>query len=45
MITSNRESGFGRYYIMRMPKDVKEDAIIIEFRFMMLKRRKVFSIL
>lgn len=31
-ITSNRESGFGRYDIVLMPKDKKDDAIIIEFK-------------
>ena len=31
-ITSNRESGFGRYDIMLMPKGEKDDAIIIEFK-------------
>lgn len=31
-ITSNRESGFGRYDIVLMPKDTKDDAIIIEFK-------------
>ena len=32
MITSNRESGFGRYDVMLEPKDSKNDAIIIEFK-------------
>lgn len=32
VITSNRESGFGRYDIVLMPKCEKEDAIIIEFK-------------
>lgn len=32
VITSNRESGFGRYDIVLMPKDRKDDAIIIEFK-------------
>ena len=32
VITSHRESGFGRYDIVLMPKDKKEDAIIIEFK-------------
>ena len=31
-ITSNRESGFGRYDIMMEPKDSKDVAIIIEFK-------------
>ena len=32
VITSNRESGFGRYDIMIEPKDKNNDAIIIEFK-------------
>lgn len=32
VITSNRESGFGRYDVMIEPKDRKEDAIILEFK-------------
>ena len=32
VITSNRESGFGRYDIMLMPKGEKDDAIMIEFK-------------
>jgi len=31
-ITSNRESGFGRYDVMLEPKRRKDDAIIIEFK-------------
>lgn len=31
-ITSNRESGFGRYDVMLEPRMAKEDAIIIEFK-------------
>ena len=31
-ITSNRESGFGRYDVMLEPKDPAEDAIILEFK-------------
>lgn len=31
-ITSNRESGFGRYDIMLEPKNVEDPAIIIEFK-------------
>ena len=31
-LTSNRESGFGRYDVMLEPKDPKEDAIILEFK-------------
>ena len=32
VITSNRESGFGRYDVMIEPKDKKENAIILEFK-------------
>ena len=32
IITSNRESGFGRYDVMIEPKDKQKDAIIIEFK-------------
>ena len=32
VVTSNRESGFGRYDIVLMPKNDKDDAIIIEFK-------------
>ena len=32
IITSNRESGFGRYDVMLEPKDKNKDAIILEFK-------------
>ena len=32
VITSNRESGFGRYDVVIEPKDKKENAIILEFK-------------
>ncbi|MCI5502033.1 MAG: PD-(D/E)XK nuclease domain-containing protein, partial [Lachnospiraceae bacterium] len=32
VITSNRESGFGRYDVVIEPKDIKKDAIILEFK-------------
>ncbi|MBQ3546144.1 MAG: AAA family ATPase [Lachnospiraceae bacterium] len=32
IVTSNRESGFGRYDVMIEPKDKSKDAIIIEFK-------------
>ena len=32
VVTSNRESGFGRYDVMIEPKDIEKDAIIIEFK-------------
>lgn len=31
-ITSNRESGFGRYDVMLRPRDCKDDAVIMEFK-------------
>lgn len=32
VITSNRESGFGRYDVMLEPRDKKDDAYILEFK-------------
>ena len=32
IITSNRESGFGRYDVMIEPKDKTADAMILEFK-------------
>lgn len=32
IITSNRESGFGRYDVMLEPRDIKEPGIILEFK-------------
>lgn len=32
MLTSNRESGFGRYDVMLEPKNRKDDGIILEFK-------------
>ena len=32
VITSNRESGFGRYDVVIEPRDQEEDAIILEFK-------------
>ena len=32
MITSNRESGFGRYDVMLEPRTPGEDALILEFK-------------
>ena len=31
-VRSNRESGFGRYDVMLIPKDGKDDAVILEFK-------------
>jgi len=40
VITSNRESGFGRYDIILEPVSDKEDAIIIEFKVLNTRREK-----
>ena len=32
VITSNRESGFGRYDVMIEPKNIQDDAMILEFK-------------
>ena len=32
ILTSNRESGFGRYDVMLEPRDLKRDGIILEFK-------------
>ena len=32
VVTSNRESGFGRYDVMIEPKDITKDAFILEFK-------------
>jgi hypothetical protein len=40
VITSNRESGYGRYDIMLEPQNDKDDAIIIEFKVMSTRREK-----
>ena len=40
VITSNRESGFGRYDVMMEPKREGDDAIILEFKVFNPKREK-----
>ena len=40
MIRSNRESGYGRYDIMMIPVNKKQDAILIEFKVRDEKREK-----
>lgn len=32
VVTSNRESGFGRYDVIIEPKDIQKDALILEFK-------------
>ena len=39
-IKSNRESGFGRYDVMLRPKNVKDKAIIMEFKVISPKKEK-----
>ena len=41
-ITSNRESGFGRYDVMLEPRDIaKDDAIILEFKVQSTKEKEL----
>ena len=40
LITSNRESGFGRYDVMLEPVSDKDDAIIIEFKVLNTRKEK-----
>jgi len=40
IITSNRESGFGRYDVMLEPKKLDKDAIILEFKAINHRREK-----
>lgn len=40
IITSNRESGFGRYDVILEPKDKSKDAIILEFKVFNRKRER-----
>ena len=42
-ITSNRESGFGRYDVMLEPLSEKEDAIILEFKVLNARREKTLE--
>lgn len=43
IITSNRESGFGRYDIQMEPREQKDPAIIIEFKVFNPKKENVLS--
>lgn len=43
VITSNRESGFGRYDIMLQPKGEADDAVIIEFKVFNKKKEETLS--
>lgn len=40
VITSNRESGFGRYDVMLEPKNQNDDGIILEFKVMITQKEK-----
>ncbi|MGN0276690.1 MAG: AAA family ATPase [Hominisplanchenecus sp.] len=40
VLTSNRESGFGRYDVMLEPRNAKEDAIIMEFKVFRAEKEK-----
>ena len=42
-ITSNRESGLGRYDVMLEPKDLSDNAIIIEFKVFSEKKEKTLE--
>lgn len=43
VITSNRESGFGRYDVMLEPRNGQDDAIILEFKVRDKKKEKELS--
>ncbi len=43
VITSNRESGFGRYDVMLEPLSEKEDAIIMEFKVFNARKEKTLE--
>jgi len=44
IVTSNRESGFGRYDVMLEPKDAaKDNAIILEFKVQSAKEKDLFN--
>ena len=43
VITSNRESGFGRYDIMLEPRDIQDAGMIIEFKVQAAKDEKTLE--
>lgn len=43
VLTSNRESGFGRYDVMLEPRDMKDDAMILEFKVQNMDEEKELS--
>ena len=40
IVTSNRESGFGRYDVMLEPREFKDDAFILEFKVFQPRKEK-----
>lgn len=40
VMTSNRESGFGRYDVMLEPREIKDDAYILEFKVFQPRKEK-----
>lgn len=45
IITSNRESGFGRYDVLLEPKTTKTTPLSLNLRFIILRKRKICRIL
>lgn len=43
VVTSNRESGFGRYDVMLEPKNQEDDSIIIEFKVQSENEKELFD--
>lgn len=43
VLTSNRESGFGRYDVMLEPRNPKDDAMILEFKVQEMEEEKELS--
>lgn len=43
VITSNRESGFGRYDVMMEPKDIRKPAMILEFKVQSANEKELFD--
>ena len=43
IMTSNRESGYGRYDVVLEPKDVKGHAYIMEFKILNLRNEKMLE--
>ena len=43
IMTSNRESGYGRYDVVLEPKDINKDAYIMEFKVLNLRKEKTLE--